>query len=95
MKGPPKGIKKPANARDLKEALQMTIPESSAGLIDVVVIDASVPKDKIELKASKKRARKKAGRITKKTKKKSKASTKTVGKITSKPKNKSKTAKRS
>jgi hypothetical protein len=58
LKSPPKGIKKPTNAAELKQGLQLTIPESSTGLIDVVVIDASVPKDKVAPKKSKNNPRK-------------------------------------
>lgn len=46
MKKHPKGFKEPVNAEELKKLLQLTIPESSAGLIDAIVIDASVPDDK-------------------------------------------------
>lgn len=69
MKTPPKGVKKPTNAAELKQALQLTIPESSAGLIEVVVIDASVPKDKMAPKVSKT----KVGKISKKSKASKKA----------------------
>lgn len=68
MKTPPKGVKKPTNARELEEGLQLAIPESSAGLIDVVVIDASVPTDKIALKVSKSKSKRKA--VKKKSKEK-------------------------
>jgi hypothetical protein len=43
---PPKGFKKPTNAGELKRALKSTVPEASAGLIDVIVIDVSVPAGK-------------------------------------------------
>jgi len=46
MKKPPKGLNKPTNAEELKKSLGLTIPETSAGLIDVIVIDASVPEGK-------------------------------------------------
>ena len=45
-KQPPTSIKKPESAIEMKEALDFLVPEASSGLIDVVVIDASVPKDK-------------------------------------------------
>ncbi len=43
----PKGFKKPTNADELRTALQSTVPESSSGLIDVMVIDVSVPTNKM------------------------------------------------
>jgi hypothetical protein len=46
MKKHPHGLKKPCNAKELKKRLELTIPKSSAGLIDVIVIDASIPEDK-------------------------------------------------
>lgn len=45
-KKPPTSIKRPENAAGMKEALDFLVPEASSGLIDVVVIDASVPKEK-------------------------------------------------
>jgi len=42
----PKGFKMPANALELKITLKSTVPETSAGLIDVIVIDVSVPAGK-------------------------------------------------
>lgn len=56
----PKNFKKPTKADELRSALKSTIPEESAGLIDVIVIDVSVPVGK---KATKKVPK------TKKTKK--------------------------
>jgi len=46
----PKNIKKPTNADGLKSALKTTIPEESSGLIDVIVIDVSVPAEKMAIK---------------------------------------------
>lgn len=46
MKTPPKGINKPADAKELEKTLTFTVPETSKGLIDVHVIDVSVPADK-------------------------------------------------
>lgn len=42
----PRSIKKPTNASELEAALKSVVPESSTGLIDVIVIDASVPDGK-------------------------------------------------
>ncbi|TKG10503.1 hypothetical protein [Vibrio sp. F13] len=46
MAKPPKGIEKPQNAKDLKKAIDLVIPERSLGLIESIVIDASVPEEK-------------------------------------------------
>lgn len=46
MAKPPKGIEKPKNAKDLKKAIDLVIPERSLGLIESIVIDVSVPEDK-------------------------------------------------
>ena len=46
MKSPPKGIKRPTNADEFSNALKRVAPEASSGLIDVVVVDASVPVEK-------------------------------------------------
>lgn len=43
---PPKDIEKPTSAEELERALILTVPKASSGLIDVIVIDASVPEDK-------------------------------------------------
>jgi len=45
MKNPTKG-EKPTNAEELKTTLHFTISEAAAGLIDVIVIDVSVPRGK-------------------------------------------------
>lgn len=47
MAKPPKGIEKPSNAKDLKKAIDMVIPERSLGLIESIVIDVSVPEEKL------------------------------------------------
>lgn len=53
VKNPPKGIQKPVDAGELKGALIRTVPEESRGLIDVMVIDVSVPEDKKATKTGK------------------------------------------
>ncbi len=45
-----RNLKKPTNADELKSALELTIPEESSGLIDVIDIDVSVPVGKEDLK---------------------------------------------
>jgi hypothetical protein len=52
MTNPPKEIEKPkpTTAKELKEALLLTVPEQVKGLIDVCVIDVSVPPDKNRIK---------------------------------------------
>lgn len=45
MKKPPKGSK-PTNCAEMETALRSMVPESSTGLIEVIVIDASVPDGK-------------------------------------------------
>lgn len=42
----PQGLKKPSTAAELLSDLKKTVPESSVGLIDVIVIDVSAPIDK-------------------------------------------------
>lgn len=46
MAKPPKGIERPKNAKDLKKAIDLVIPERSLGLIESIVIDVSVPEKK-------------------------------------------------
>lgn len=46
MAKPPKGIEKPKNAKDLKKAIDLVIPERSLGLIESIVIDVSIPEEK-------------------------------------------------
>ncbi|HCG8583287.1 hypothetical protein HJ107_04750 [Vibrio parahaemolyticus] len=46
MAKPPKGIERPKNAKDLKKAIDLVIPERSLGLIESIVIDVSVPEEK-------------------------------------------------
>ena len=46
MKKPPSGIKKPISSSELEKGLNLALPESSKGLIDIVVIDVSVPSSK-------------------------------------------------
>lgn len=60
MKKPPNGIKKPTTASELADALRSTVPETSRGLIDVIVIDAAVPEDKQESVKSKKQVKSKS-----------------------------------
>lgn len=45
-KQPPNTLSKPESAKQMREALETLMPESSSGLIDVVVIDVSVPEEK-------------------------------------------------
>lgn len=67
LKTPPIGIRRPTNAAELRAALRATIPEPSAGLIDVVVIDASVPPGKQAGKRLKKKIQKTRSTGTKRT----------------------------
>jgi hypothetical protein len=43
----PSRLEKPTSANELKLALEKTVPKSSSGLIDVIVIDVSVPVEKM------------------------------------------------
>lgn len=76
MRKPPGDIQVPRSATDLLCALELTIPESSAGLIDVMVVDVSVPDDKKQSVAKRSKSKKKNGKkktkrkVTKKTNKK-------------------------
>ncbi|WP_297306381.1 hypothetical protein, partial [Neptuniibacter sp.] len=58
-KQPPSRLTKPENAKQMKEALETLVPESSSGLIDVVVVDVSVPEEKKAKKKTVKRKQKK------------------------------------